>query len=174
MLDFFEYLRRLYGCCSFSLPVGLPLLCLRTHSKDSRSSLLTVQLFTRCLFCSRHPTILMSGFVLTSKYMANKSILLVLSCIGDWFVLFLYRSSRWSSLFFVLYVLIGVYFVTNLILAVVYDSFKEQVCIVLISKIKNEFTGLYLICFFFSNSSQSKYLEWIKWREECWRKRLLL
>lgn len=37
-----------------------------------------------------------------------------------------YKSSRWSSLFFVLYVLIGVYFVTNLILAVVYDSFKEQ------------------------------------------------
>ncbi|XP_010556839.1 PREDICTED: two pore calcium channel protein 1-like [Tarenaya hassleriana] len=37
-----------------------------------------------------------------------------------------YKSSRWSSLFFILYVLIGVYFVTNLILAVVYDSFKEQ------------------------------------------------
>ncbi|XP_078168140.1 two-pore channel 1 isoform X2 [Carex rostrata] len=37
-----------------------------------------------------------------------------------------YRNSRWSSLFFVLYVLLGVYFVTNLILAVVYDSFKEQ------------------------------------------------
>nr|XP_043623765.1 two pore calcium channel protein 1A [Erigeron canadensis] len=35
-----------------------------------------------------------------------------------------YKSSRWSSLFFILYVLLGVYFVTNLILAVVYDSFK--------------------------------------------------
>lgn len=35
-----------------------------------------------------------------------------------------YKSSRWSSIFFVLYVLLGVYFVTNLILAVVYDSFK--------------------------------------------------
>ncbi|XP_078438900.1 two-pore channel 1 [Wolffia australiana] len=37
-----------------------------------------------------------------------------------------YKSSRWSCLFFILYVLLGVYFVTNLILAVVYDSFKEQ------------------------------------------------
>ena len=37
------------------------------------------------------------------------------------------RSSRWSSVFFVLYVLLGVYFVTNLVLAVVYDSFKEEV-----------------------------------------------
>lgn len=37
------------------------------------------------------------------------------------------RVSRWYSLFFVLYVLLGVYFVTNLILAVVYDSFKSQV-----------------------------------------------
>ncbi|KAK4484451.1 hypothetical protein RD792_007034 [Penstemon davidsonii] len=35
-----------------------------------------------------------------------------------------YKASRWYSLFFVLYVLLGVYFVTNLILAVVYDSFK--------------------------------------------------
>ncbi|KAG6386942.1 hypothetical protein SASPL_152123 [Salvia splendens] len=43
-----------------------------------------------------------------------------------------YKASRWYSLFFVLYVLLGVYFVTNLILAVVYDSFKaelvQQVC----------------------------------------------
>lgn len=38
-----------------------------------------------------------------------------------------YRASRWYSIFFVLYVLIGVYFVTNLILAVVYDSFKSEV-----------------------------------------------
>ncbi|KAJ3670634.1 hypothetical protein LUZ60_008060 [Juncus effusus] len=37
-----------------------------------------------------------------------------------------YRNSRWSSLFFVLYVLLGVYFITNLVLAVIYDSFKEQ------------------------------------------------
>ncbi|KDP24122.1 hypothetical protein JCGZ_25779 [Jatropha curcas] len=37
-----------------------------------------------------------------------------------------YKASRWYSLFFVLYVLLGVYFVTNLILAVVYDSFKSQ------------------------------------------------
>ncbi|KAK4784011.1 hypothetical protein SAY86_018379 [Trapa natans] len=37
-----------------------------------------------------------------------------------------YKISRWYSLFFVLYVLLGVYFVTNLILAVVYDSFKGE------------------------------------------------
>ncbi|WOL20569.1 two pore calcium channel protein 1 [Canna indica] len=37
-----------------------------------------------------------------------------------------YKSSRWSCLFFVLFVLLGVYFLTNLILAVVYDSFKKQ------------------------------------------------
>ncbi|XP_040379663.1 two pore calcium channel protein 1 [Oryza brachyantha] len=37
-----------------------------------------------------------------------------------------YKSSRWYSLFFVVYVLLGVYFLTNLILAVIYDSFKEQ------------------------------------------------
>ncbi|KAG7011975.1 Two pore calcium channel protein 1B [Cucurbita argyrosperma subsp. argyrosperma] len=37
-----------------------------------------------------------------------------------------YKASRWYCLFFVLYVLLGVYFVTNLILAVVYDSFKSQ------------------------------------------------
>ncbi|KAB5530091.1 hypothetical protein DKX38_020172 [Salix brachista] len=43
-----------------------------------------------------------------------------LDCIMDMWV------SRWYSLFFILYVLIGVYFVTNLVLAVVYDSFKDQ------------------------------------------------
>ncbi|CAN1231199.1 Two pore calcium channel protein 1 [Linum perenne] len=37
-----------------------------------------------------------------------------------------YKESRWYSLFFVIYVLLGVYFVTNLVLAVVYDSFKNQ------------------------------------------------
>ncbi|XP_019194318.1 PREDICTED: two pore calcium channel protein 1A-like [Ipomoea nil] len=37
-----------------------------------------------------------------------------------------YKESRWYCLFFVLYVLLGVYFVTNLILAVVYDSFKSE------------------------------------------------
>ncbi|KAB1209932.1 Two pore calcium channel protein 1 [Morella rubra] len=37
-----------------------------------------------------------------------------------------YKASRWCSLFFILYVLLGVYFVTNLILAVVYDIFKNQ------------------------------------------------
>ncbi|EPS71686.1 hypothetical protein M569_03071, partial [Genlisea aurea] len=37
-----------------------------------------------------------------------------------------YKSSRWSCLFFILYALLGIYFVTNLILAVVYDSFKGE------------------------------------------------
>ncbi|XP_020702089.1 two pore calcium channel protein 1 isoform X1 [Dendrobium catenatum] len=37
-----------------------------------------------------------------------------------------YKKSRWSCIFFILYVLLGVYFITNLILAVVYDSFKAQ------------------------------------------------
>ncbi|KAL2937770.1 Two pore calcium channel protein 1 [Bienertia sinuspersici] len=41
---------------------------------------------------------------------------------------FYLRVSRWYSVFFVLYILLGVYFVTNLILAVVYDSFKSEVC----------------------------------------------
>ncbi|MCH82660.1 two pore calcium channel protein 1-like [Trifolium medium] len=41
-------------------------------------------------------------------------------------IFWLLRSSRWSILFFILFVLIGVYFVTNLILAVVYDSFKSE------------------------------------------------
>jgi len=37
-----------------------------------------------------------------------------------------YKISRWYSIFFIIYVLLGVYFLTNLILAVIYDSFKEQ------------------------------------------------
>ncbi|KAB5530092.1 hypothetical protein DKX38_020173 [Salix brachista] len=37
-----------------------------------------------------------------------------------------YKVSRWHCLFFILYVLIGMYFVTNLVLAVIYDSFKDQ------------------------------------------------
>ncbi|KAG5545318.1 hypothetical protein RHGRI_017699 [Rhododendron griersonianum] len=37
-----------------------------------------------------------------------------------------YKASRWFCLFFILYVLLGVYLVTNLFLAVVYDSFKSQ------------------------------------------------
>ncbi|XP_042518900.1 two pore calcium channel protein 1A isoform X2 [Macadamia integrifolia] len=37
-----------------------------------------------------------------------------------------YKDSRWNCLFFVVFVLLGVYFLTNLILAVVYDSFKGQ------------------------------------------------
>ncbi|KAF5950165.1 hypothetical protein HYC85_012158 [Camellia sinensis] len=38
-----------------------------------------------------------------------------------------YKASRWDCLFFILYMLLGVYFVTNLILAVVYDSFKSEI-----------------------------------------------
>ncbi|KAK6919569.1 Ion transport domain [Dillenia turbinata] len=52
--------------------------------------------------------------------------------IASSFLLFLViriLASRWYCLIFVLYVLLGVYFVTNLILAVVYDSFKNQLAI---------------------------------------------
>ncbi|KAK1405337.1 Two-pore calcium channel [Heracleum sosnowskyi] len=45
-----------------------------------------------------------------------------------------YKASRWYSLFFILYVLLGVYFVTNLILAVVYDSFKGQLAKQVVAK----------------------------------------
>ncbi|KAJ7948316.1 Two pore calcium channel protein 1 [Quillaja saponaria] len=37
-----------------------------------------------------------------------------------------YKASHWYCLFFVLYELLGVYFVTNLVLAVIYDSFKGK------------------------------------------------
>lgn len=37
-----------------------------------------------------------------------------------------YKQSRFSSIFFILYILVGVFFITNLVLAVVYDSFKGQ------------------------------------------------
>ncbi|PKA53331.1 Two pore calcium channel protein 1B [Apostasia shenzhenica] len=37
-----------------------------------------------------------------------------------------YKKSRWSCIFFIIYVLFGVFFITNLILAVVYDGFKAQ------------------------------------------------
>jgi two pore calcium channel protein len=37
-----------------------------------------------------------------------------------------YKESRYSAIFFVIYILFGVYFITNLVLAVVYDSFKGQ------------------------------------------------
>jgi two pore calcium channel protein len=39
-----------------------------------------------------------------------------------------YQVSRYTCVFFILYILFGVYFITNLVLAVVYDSFKGQVC----------------------------------------------
>ncbi|KAL2650542.1 hypothetical protein R1flu_018670 [Riccia fluitans] len=37
-----------------------------------------------------------------------------------------YKQAPISSVFFILYILIGVYFMTNLVLAVIYDSFKGQ------------------------------------------------
>lgn len=51
----------------------------------------------------------------------------LLSFVEFWQYALSNRNSRWSCLFFVVYVLLGVYFLTNLILAVVYDSFKAQV-----------------------------------------------
>ncbi|KAL3701109.1 hypothetical protein R1sor_019131 [Riccia sorocarpa] len=37
-----------------------------------------------------------------------------------------YKQARSSGLFFILYILVGVYFITNLVLAIIYESFKEQ------------------------------------------------
>ena len=51
----------------------------------------------------------------------------ILSSIITHHFCWLLRASRWYSLFFILFVLLGVYFVTNLVLAVVYDSFKSEV-----------------------------------------------
>ncbi|XP_024390296.1 two pore calcium channel protein 1 [Physcomitrium patens] len=45
-----------------------------------------------------------------------------------------YKSSRFYSLFFILYILIGVYFFMNLVLAVVYDSFKGQLAKLLLNE----------------------------------------
>lgn len=45
-----------------------------------------------------------------------------------------YKTSRFTSLFFILYILFGVYFIMNLILAVVYDSFKGQLAKLLINE----------------------------------------
>lgn len=99
--------------------------------------------------------------------------------------LLLFRSSRWSCIFFILYVLLGVYFVTNLILAVVYDSFKAEVytwkfsfyhfwfsisyfCSYyygLISK-NHEMICLNCLTDLFDFSLQDRSLKWIQWGSE--------
>jgi two pore calcium channel protein len=43
-----------------------------------------------------------------------------------------YKQSRFSAIFFVIYILFGVYFVANLVLSVVYDSFKGQLAKLLV------------------------------------------
>ncbi|KAL1817507.1 hypothetical protein DCAR_0521954 [Daucus carota subsp. sativus] len=73
-----------------------------------------------------------------------------------------YKASRWYSLFFILYVLLGVYFVTNLILAVVYDSFKGQLVKQVVAKDRIR-TGILRKAFDLIDSDKSNYLK----KEEC-------
>lgn len=76
----------------------------------------------------------------------------------NWILFF--RVSRWYCLFFVLYMLLGVYFMTNLILAVIYDSFKNQVQIhytqyaALVGVVVKQMLPFY-ICYSFSLQLQS-------------------
>ncbi|KAJ0879208.1 putative EF-hand domain, Ion transport domain, EF-hand domain pair protein [Helianthus annuus] len=80
---------------------------LKIPNRELHSFFLTLLPCTRCLFFLPHPTIQTFGFLPTNHQDGLR-------------------------FFFVLYVLLGVYFVTNLVLAVVYDSFKaelvKQVC----------------------------------------------
>ena len=72
----------------------------------------------------------MYGSLLTSKLpisIPKAYMIIPLSDVLIYSHIYLTRSSRWYALFIVIYVLLGVYFLTNLILAVIYDSFKEQV-----------------------------------------------
>lgn len=73
------------------------------------------------------------------------------------------RLSRWYSLFFIVYVLLGVYFLTNLILAVIYDSFKEQVrfftCVLILFVLAVFFTSELLLVLL-PNSINSITLTW--------------
>lgn len=72
----------------------------------------------------------MYGCLLTSKMAIDISDVFMIMAVDTHSsspYIFWSRISRWYSLFFIVYVLLGVYFLTNLILAVIYDSFKEQV-----------------------------------------------
>lgn len=73
-----------------------------------------------------------------------------------------YKASRWYSLFFILYVLLGVYFVTNLILAVVYDSFKGQLVKQVVAKDRIR-TGILKKAFDLIDSNKSNSLN----KEQC-------
>lgn len=110
---------------------------LKTPNRELQSLCLTLLHCIRCLFYLPHPTIQMFGFLPTSELLnirlydsffyetiakCPQVYGISITCLP-----LLSRSSRSSSLFFILYVLMGVYFVTNLILAVVYDSFKCEV-----------------------------------------------
>lgn len=75
-----------------------------------------------------------------------------------------YKVSRWYSLFFVLYILLGVYFVTNLILAVVYDSFKSELAKQVAEK-DNRRKRILLKAFRLIDSNNRVYLD----KEQCMR-----
>lgn len=101
--------------------------------------------------------------------MKNLSISILMLCLS-W-----NRSSRWSCLFFVLYILLGVYFLTNLILAVVYDSFKNQVTLILLNDSVYQFNLLIHECDGdFICSLQNKFFRWIKWEKTCWKRHSIL
>ncbi|CAM6046974.1 unnamed protein product [Sphagnum compactum] len=53
-----------------------------------------------------------------------------------------YQVSRYTCVFFILYILFGVYFITNLVLAVVYDSFKGQLAKNMVEMDKKRQSGL--------------------------------
>jgi hypothetical protein len=89
-----------------------------------------VQHCIRCLSSSPPPIIPTFGSLLTSKMAITISIVFMIIAVHPHMsspYKFWGRLSRWYSIFFIVYVLLGVYFLTNLILAVIYDSFKEQV-----------------------------------------------
>ncbi|KAJ0561104.1 putative Two pore calcium channel protein 1, plant [Helianthus annuus] len=75
-----------------------------------------------------------------------------------------YKSSRWSSLFFILYVLLGVYFVTNLVLAVIYDSFKLELLKQVVAK-GDMRTGTLRMVFNLIDSRGAGYLD----KEQCFK-----
>jgi hypothetical protein len=122
---------RLWGFCFLFLQVGWLMWFLKIQYRGKQYSLPIVQRYIRCFFYLTQTIIQMFGFLHTSKgfnfqfnfFPFNLRYLQLSMLIIFW----LLRSSRSSILFFILFVLIGVYFVTNLILAVVYDSFKSEV-----------------------------------------------
>lgn len=129
---------RLWAFCFLFLQVGSLLWSLKIQYRGKQYSLPILLHYIRCFFYLPQLIIQMFGFLRTSK---SLKLLMFESAWLDVFfpfnlrylqlsmlvIFWLLRSSRWSCLYFIFFVLVGVYFVTNLILAVVYDSFKSEV-----------------------------------------------